>query len=335
MTYSFQTFTINQVLTAAQMNQVEVNIRDHVHGSAGVSAFDVVTTVQKTALFTVTASDKNKAFLCSGTFTVSFDALSTFDDNFYIWIINIGTGAITIDPNGAEVIRIPGGVAAGDATMTLPYSGSTEGPYNCSGVCLGKDVTDLKWVVLHTRETHGVQRFTAGGTWTAPHGVTTAWITGVGGGGGGGASVDTNGAGGSSGVGTIREKVAVVPGTAYTVTVGTAGAAGVGGAGGTGGTTSVGALVSLAGGNGGGVGSGSIGLGGASAGAFSSPGSASPGAVSGYGNGGSGINGGAGRGVSTSAGESAPANSGGGGGGSMNNGSNGGAGGTGLVIIEW
>ncbi len=36
MAYSFQTFTLSQVLTAAQMNQVEVNIRDHAHGVAGV-----------------------------------------------------------------------------------------------------------------------------------------------------------------------------------------------------------------------------------------------------------------------------------------------------------
>lgn len=36
MAYSFQTFSVNEVLTATKMNQVEVNIRDHVHGSAGV-----------------------------------------------------------------------------------------------------------------------------------------------------------------------------------------------------------------------------------------------------------------------------------------------------------
>ena len=36
MAYSFQTFSAAQVLTAAQMNQVEVNVRDHVHGVAGV-----------------------------------------------------------------------------------------------------------------------------------------------------------------------------------------------------------------------------------------------------------------------------------------------------------
>ncbi len=37
MAYSFQTFSVGQVLTAAHMNQVEYNIRDHVHGADGVS----------------------------------------------------------------------------------------------------------------------------------------------------------------------------------------------------------------------------------------------------------------------------------------------------------
>lgn len=37
MPYVFQTFTLNQILTAAQMNQVEVNIRDHQHGVSGVA----------------------------------------------------------------------------------------------------------------------------------------------------------------------------------------------------------------------------------------------------------------------------------------------------------
>ena len=36
--YSFQTFSVGQVLTASQMNQVEVNVRDHLHGRSGVLA---------------------------------------------------------------------------------------------------------------------------------------------------------------------------------------------------------------------------------------------------------------------------------------------------------
>lgn len=37
MAYVFQTFVVDQVLTAAQMNQVEANITNHVHGSGGVT----------------------------------------------------------------------------------------------------------------------------------------------------------------------------------------------------------------------------------------------------------------------------------------------------------
>ena len=51
MAYSFQTFTLNQVLTASQMNQVEVNVRDHTHGTAGVVTID-------TAGFTAAAVDQ-------------------------------------------------------------------------------------------------------------------------------------------------------------------------------------------------------------------------------------------------------------------------------------
>ena len=37
MTYSLQAFSSEQVLNAAQINQTEVSIRDHVHGIGGVS----------------------------------------------------------------------------------------------------------------------------------------------------------------------------------------------------------------------------------------------------------------------------------------------------------
>jgi hypothetical protein len=39
MAYSFQTFSVGEVLTSSKMNQLEVNVRDHIHGtSSGVSA---------------------------------------------------------------------------------------------------------------------------------------------------------------------------------------------------------------------------------------------------------------------------------------------------------
>jgi hypothetical protein len=43
MAYSFQTFAVNEILTSTKMNQIEVNVRDHVHGVSGVAALPQVT----------------------------------------------------------------------------------------------------------------------------------------------------------------------------------------------------------------------------------------------------------------------------------------------------
>jgi len=51
MAYSFQSWTLNQVLTSTQQNQVEVNIRDHVHGSGGVGDAFYTMTVAGSATF--------------------------------------------------------------------------------------------------------------------------------------------------------------------------------------------------------------------------------------------------------------------------------------------
>lgn len=59
MAYAFQTFSLNQVLTSSQMNQVEVNIRDHVHGAGGVVAIaegDLIAVVDQAALKNTTAT---------------------------------------------------------------------------------------------------------------------------------------------------------------------------------------------------------------------------------------------------------------------------------------
>jgi hypothetical protein len=74
-----------------------------------------------------------------------------------------------------------------------------------------------------------VEKFTASGSWVAPAGVYSIQALAVGGGGGGGAARSNNstysrtaGAGGGGGV--IDDIFPVVPGTTYTVTIGTGGA---------------------------------------------------------------------------------------------------------------
>jgi hypothetical protein len=74
-----------------------------------------------------------------------------------------------------------------------------------------------------------VAKFTASGSWTAPAGVFSIQALAVGGGGGGGASKSTNSAtsetgGGGGGGGVVDGMFPVVPGTTYTVTIGTGGA---------------------------------------------------------------------------------------------------------------
>lgn len=97
--------------------------------------------------------------------------------------------------------------------------------------------------------------FTASSTWTCPANVTQISVDACGGGGGGagGASGGTGGGGGGGAAAVIGRKVTVVPGTVYTVTIGTGGAGGTTNSapGGTGGTTSLGVLLSLSGGVGG------------------------------------------------------------------------------------
>jgi hypothetical protein len=167
------------------------------------------------------------------------------------------------------------------------------------------------------------QVFNANGTWTAPTGVTKAWVTIVSGGGGGGAASSTNGAGiGGAGGAQYTGQFTVVPATGYTVTIGGggAGATALGGnVQGSAGSASVFGSTTIAGGLEGRAGGGSQGY------IFTTPGQSS-----------FGIGGTAGGGSAT--GGSAAANSGGGGGGAQAGSATtttGGTGGSGIVIVRW
>ncbi len=61
-------------------------------------------TVAKTANYTVAREDLGKVLACSGTFTVTLTAAASLGNGFVIGIKNTGSGIVTIDPNGSELI---------------------------------------------------------------------------------------------------------------------------------------------------------------------------------------------------------------------------------------
>jgi hypothetical protein len=204
------------------------------------------------------------------------------------------------------------------------------------------------WVAINVSSAtaHGEALFTSGGSWTAPAGVTTVYPDACGGGGGGGygSSGAVGGGGGGGGdwcVGTAAAALTVVPGTAYTITIGAAGTAGTSGSvnGGNGGATSIGALLTLNGGSGG-TNSGTGGAGGSGSGLGGSAGQSGNYTLSGgsgsFSNGGSGGSGGFGAGGAAGwgaqAGQVAAGFGAGGGGGGAGNGA---AGAAGFVRLRW
>lgn len=58
----------------------------------------------KTGAYTIVANDKGKVIRCNGTFTLSITAAATLADGFAFAVLNEGSGTITIDPNGSELI---------------------------------------------------------------------------------------------------------------------------------------------------------------------------------------------------------------------------------------
>lgn len=66
----------------------------------------------KSANYTAVLGDIGCVIDCSGTWTLSLTAAATLGDGFYLWVRNAGTGTITIDPSGSELI-------SGQSTITV------------------------------------------------------------------------------------------------------------------------------------------------------------------------------------------------------------------------
>lgn len=202
---------------------------------------------------------------------VTKDALPKWADNGSDTLVDsrFSDDGTTPKYNTVEILRVGGDLAAASVVTGLRSKAldtSVGSPSN--GNVLVYDSTAGKWKAAAPAASGGLvlkaQEFTSGSTnWTAPTGVTEVWVTGCGGGGGGG-GVETDTAhggagGGGGGASVYRKRLAVTAGNTYSVSVGGAGGAGVSNAatasvtnGGTGGSTTFGALLTLAGGAGGG-----------------------------------------------------------------------------------
>lgn len=113
MPYSLQTFAFNQVLTAAQVNQIEANIRDHVHGVGGVAAsglswnYTAISSAQ-----TIQPTDAGKHYLCSpytwssGTMVLDFSTVGDLGAGWSATFTNVGSqGVVLLDPSTTEKIH--------------------------------------------------------------------------------------------------------------------------------------------------------------------------------------------------------------------------------------
>lgn len=183
-----------------------------------------------------------------------------------------------------------GGAQSPGATAGLPNTGGgggasggtagTPGANGGSGVVIVRYIAPTQSFVTH--------RFTSGGTFTPPPGVTSVDVLVVAGGGGGGTSQAFGDAGaGGGGAGGLVYRTGLAVGATVPVTVGNGGTAGVGPGhqfGGNGGNSTFGSLTALGGGGGsggnaqgssGGSGGGSRG---ANGGAATQPGAATTGA---------------------------------------------------------
>ena len=80
----------------------------------------------KTSAYTVTAADRGKILLCTGTWTLSLPPAATAGDGFLFCVKNAGSGAITLDADASETID-------GELTATLENTGAATMLLVCDG----------------------------------------------------------------------------------------------------------------------------------------------------------------------------------------------------------
>ena len=136
MAYSFQTFAVYEVLTAAKMNQVEVNVRDHQHGVSSVSStgmtFDGVVLTGAT-----TAAIANFSGLVSANLGLTVAAANLILSGT---ASNLQTGSNFISGDGTDTgLSFSGAAATFSSTLAsgaLTVTGAVSATYASSGITL-------------------------------------------------------------------------------------------------------------------------------------------------------------------------------------------------------
>jgi hypothetical protein len=152
--------------------------------------------------------------ITSGTFTQTFTAAATLGSGWFCYIQNLGTGDITLDPNGSETID--------GLTSYIMYPNEVR-LVQCDG-------TSFNTIVLNPF----TRSFSATGTFTKPPGYSQIYAEcwGAGGGGGSGSfratGVAFDGGGGGGGGYMFRPILASALSSSTTVTIGAGGAGGAG-----------------------------------------------------------------------------------------------------------
>ena len=105
--YSGTTLTVDVSTVAGSGTHTDWTIAlSGAKGNNGPSGAGDLPYIAKTSAYTLLSTDKGKLIDCtSGTFTLGFSACATLGANWTTYIKNSGTGKITLDPNGAELIN--------------------------------------------------------------------------------------------------------------------------------------------------------------------------------------------------------------------------------------
>jgi hypothetical protein len=126
----------------------------------------------QTGTYTVVAADNDRLIRCDGTFTLNLTAAATLGSGFRFRARNVGSGTVTIDPAGSELIN---------GSTTLILAPGTSGYFDCDGAAWHAILSGTGGSSLIA-----VTEFTSSGTWTPNSNTARYLIWGIGGGGRGG-----------------------------------------------------------------------------------------------------------------------------------------------------